>query len=278
MRMRIPVVSVLSGAALVAALAAPGRAQAVALPLRGQGELDVPDGVQDVYQGSVLLGADSSVKVVFIEAGTPRTVLAGRWRMADGRTAELAVHSVIGCDTARGTGALHFRPDGSVEDLEAHGTADGEQFALSFENSTTVAMADSPSPAPRAGNGEWLWAGSWAVLDVARHGEGVMKDAEGRVQRFDRARLTLGENDEFLLVLDGDARAEFAGTWRGDLRASPVQLRLREAMGRTVDGVGRAWIRERSWDRDWSFERVELDGWNDEGGDAFTLYFEAERP
>jgi hypothetical protein len=227
----------------------------------------------------VLLEADSSVRIVFIDAGTPRTVLAGRWRMADGRTAELAVDSLIGSNTARGTGAIRFRPDGSVDDLEARGVADGEQFALSFENSTTVAMADSPSPAPapRAGSGEWLWAGSWAVLDVTRRGEGVMKDAAGREQRIDRARLTLGENDEFTLVLDGDTRAEFAGTWRGDLRDSPIQLRLREAMGEPVGGVGRAWIRDRSWDRDWSFERVELDGWDDGGGgDAFTLYFEAE--
>ncbi|MGH7519014.1 MAG: hypothetical protein ACREOC_16375 [Gemmatimonadales bacterium] len=289
--MCIPGAGWLRGPGLVALLTGSAGAQSVALPLRGEGELDLPDGIQDVRQGSVLLQADSSVHVVFIDAGTPRTVLAGRWRMADGRTAELAVHTVIGSDTARGTGAIHFRPDGSVDDLEARGVADGERFTIRFENSTSVAMADSiPArsesletgalpPAPRARNEDWPWGGgSWAVLDVARRGEGVMKDAAGREHRLDRARLTLGENDEFMLVVDGDTPAEFAGVWQGDLRDRPVRLELREGMGAKVGGVGRAWLRARSWDRDWSFERVELDGWNDAGGNAFTLYFEAERP
>ena len=58
-----------------------GSGQAVALPLRGQGELDVPDGLQDVHQGSVLLEADSSVRIVFIDAAdrVPSSRAGGGW-------------------------------------------------------------------------------------------------------------------------------------------------------------------------------------------------------
>ncbi|MGH7629544.1 MAG: hypothetical protein ACREOF_09140 [Gemmatimonadales bacterium] len=288
--MRIPIVGLLSGSILAAVLVDRAPAQAVALPLRGQGELELPHQVQDVRQGSVLLQADRTVSVVFIVAGVPRTFLTGRWRMTGDRTAHLAVHTVLGSNAAQGTGSVRFRPDGSVEDLEARGVAGGRAFTLHFENSTSVTLAgvtpaDSEpletgaAPPPRAGNEDWPpWGGNLAVLDVTRRGGGRLQDATIGEQRLDRARLVLGDNDEFVLVLDGDARAEFAGVWRGDLRHSPIQLELREAFGDEVGGVGRAWIRERSWDRDWSFERVELDGWNDAGGDAFTLYFEAERP
>ncbi len=287
--MRISIAGPLAGSALLVALAVPAPAQSVALPLRGQGEIELPDTVRDIWQGSVLLQADSSVKVVFLDAGTPRTILAGRWWMADRHTAELAVLSLLGNAQARGTGAIRFRPDGSVENLEARGLAGGRAFSLQFDNGTSVAIAgpvraDSrrletgAAPRPQRPLDEFPWAGGWALLDVSRRGEGRMQEADGLEERFDRARLSLGDNDEFVLVLDGDTRAEFAGVWSGDPRDRPIHLELREAMGAKVGGVGRAWIRERSWDRDWSFDRVELDGWNDAGGDAFTLYFEAERP
>jgi hypothetical protein len=274
----------LLGSAAVAPTAGTLAAQAVALPLNGEGELALQDTVQEVARGSVLLQADSTVKVVFVDTGRPRTVLAGAWRMADRSTAEVAVHQVLGSDTARGAGEIRFRPDGSVDHLAARGLADGREFTLQFDNAVSVAdagkTAPSPSPrsSPQAADEAFPWGGDWAVVDATRHGEGRLTDAGGREQRFDRARLTLGDNDEFVLVLDGDARVEFAGTWEGDPRDSPVRLHLREAMGGKMDGVGRAWLRERSWDRDWSFQRVELDGWNDEGGDALTLYFEADRP
>lgn len=263
-------------------LAGVAQSQSVALPLRGEGELALGDTIKDVRQGAVLLQADSTAKVVVLESGMPRTLLVGTWRMADRSTAELAVREVFGSDVARGAGEIRFRPDGSVDHLAARGRADGREFTLRFDNALSVAMASRslppPRPAPQAGDHDFPWGGDWAVVDAVRHGEGRLTDAAGREVRFDRARLTLGDNDEFLLVLDGDSRAEFAGAWEGDPRNSPVRLELREAIGEKRGGVGRAWLRERSWDRDWSFQRVELDGWDDAEGDAFTLYFEAERP
>jgi hypothetical protein len=283
------------GLLLPTMLAGVAQSQSVALPLRGEGELTMGDTIQDVRQGSVLLQADSTVKVVVVESGSPRTLLAGRWRMTDRSTAELAVQQVLGSDAARGAGEIRFRPDGSVDHLAARGRADGREFILQFDNAVSLAIAASEAmpvdsaayetgalprsrPAPQGGNHDFPWGGDWAVVDAVRHGEGRLTDAAGREVRFDRARLTLGDNDEFLLLLDGDSRAEFAGTWEGDPRNSPVRLELREAMGEKRGGVGRAWLRERSWDRGWSFQRVELDGWDTQEGDAFTLYFEAERP
>ena len=292
--MRFSIVGVI-GLLLPTMLAGVAQSQSVALPLRGEGELTMGDTIQDVQQGSVLLQADSTVKVVVVESGSPRTLLVGRWRMTGGSTAELAVQKVLGSDAARGAGEIRFRPDGSVDHLAARGRADGREFILQFDNAVTLAIADSeamlvdsaayesgalpPSrSAPQGGNHDFPWGGDWAVVDAVRHGEGRLTDAAGREVRFDRARLTLGDNDEFLLVLDGDSRAEFAGAWEGDPRNGPVRLELREAMGEKRGGVGRAWLRGRSWDRGWSFQRVELDGWDTQEGDAFTLYFEAERP
>jgi hypothetical protein len=280
---------------LLGTLAAVVQAQSVALPLDGEGELAMDDSVQDVRRGSVLLQADSSVKVVVLESGTPRTLVAGKWRLADRSTAELSVQEVLGSDSAHGAGEIRFRPDGSVGHLAARGRVDGREFTLHFENGVSIAMADSESPAadsagyetgalpprrpgPPARDDTFPWGGDWAVVDAVRHGEGRLTDPAGREERFDRARLILGDNDEFLLVLDGNSRAEVAGTWEGDPRSSPVRLKLREAMGEKMGGVGRAWLRDRSWDRDWSFQRVELNGWSDERGDTFTLYFEAEQP
>ncbi len=273
--MRFSIVSLVVGTMCLSGLAGGALAQSVALPLRGEGEVDVPAELQDVSQGSVLLQADSSVRILFLEAGTPRTVLTGRWRMTDRRTAELAVHAVLGSTSARGTGVIRFRPDGSVDGFEAGGVADGQRFAMRFENALTVALNGRRSGGSRSLEDEFPWGGDWAVVNATRRGAGRLTDAAGRAVGFDRARLTLGENDEFLLVLEGDSRAAFAGTWEGDLRDNPVRLQLREAMGERVGGVGRAWLRKRSWDRDWSFQRVELAGWNDDGGDALTLYFEA---
>jgi hypothetical protein len=292
--MRSWIVGFVCGFAALGMDSAPGMAQAVALPLRGDGELATEDTVRDVEQGSVLLQADRTVKIVFIEAGLPRTVLAGEWRMANRSTAELAVHEVLGRAPASGAGEIRFRPDGSVGHLGARGRAAGREFTLEFDNVASVARTRGEPPAdsgrfetgarpPRSRDRQspgdlFPWGGDWAVVDVSRHGEGRLKDAMGAELGFDRARLTLGDNDEFLLVLDGDERVELAGVWEGDPRDSPVRLQLRERMGEKLGGVGRAWLRERSWDRDWSLERVELDGWDDEAGDAFTLYFEAGRP
>lgn len=116
------------------------------------------------------------------------------------------------------------------------------------------------------------WGGAPLVLDVTRMGEGRLQSSEGRDQQFYRARLRLGGNDEFQLVIFGDTTYQLAGTWSGDLRFGPISLDLREAFGRRVEGMGRAWIRDRSWDHDRSFERVELDGWN--GDHEFTFYFD----
>jgi hypothetical protein len=104
-----------------------------------------------------------------------------------------------------------------------------------------------------------------------------MKQADGREVRFERARLTLGANEEFMLVLEGKRPAEFGGVWRGELESGPVRLQLREAMDQSVGGVGRAWMVNRDPDGEWTFARVELDGWDDHDGDAFTLFFEADR-
>jgi hypothetical protein len=275
----------------VSGVARPAHAQAVALPLRGSGEVAVEDSIHAASQGSVLLQADSTVKVVFVTSGVPTTVLAGEWRMAGPSTAEFAVRQLLGNEAASGDGEIRFRPDGSVEHVAARGRAAGREFTLQFDNEAGIAgrrplvAPDSvayetgrlPPPQRREARPEddMPWGGEWAVVDVSRHGEGRLTDAMGRELRFDRARLTLGENDEFRLVLDGEARIELAGTWEGDPRDNPVRLRLRESSGEKMAGVGRVWLRQRTWDRDWSFERVELDGWNDEGGDALTLSFEA---
>jgi hypothetical protein len=112
-------------------------------------------------------------------------------------------------------------------------------------------------------------------VDVVRFGEGMLVETGGREVRLDRARLILGENDEFRLLVEGDGRFEFTGFWAGDPRENPVQLELRGALGERSGGMGRVWLRERSWDRDWSLQRLELDGWTDDHGDTFRLHFEA---
>ena len=276
----------LVAAVLSAVLPSAAAGQSVTLPLRGEGELDLPGGIHSVTRGSVVLRAeDAGLRLVFIDAGSPRAVLAGRWRMADHRSAALDVDSVMESRTAAGTGAIRFRPDGSVDEIDIRGTADGERFSIRFENTTTLGVA-RPDTAPvetgsvtrRSGSTDWPWATRWAVVDAARTGAGLLKHADGREVRFVRARLTLGANEEFLLVLDGRRDAAFAGVWRGDLGSGFVRLQLREASGQEVGGVGRAWIVEPEPGRDRWFTRVELDGWDDENGDAFTLHFEARRP
>ncbi|HET8624538.1 MAG TPA: hypothetical protein VFM14_13325 [Gemmatimonadales bacterium] len=260
-----------------------GWAQAVTLPLRGEGELDLPSGIHSVARGSVLLrAADSAVRVTFIDAGAPRVVFTGRWRMADHRSALVQVDSVMETMRAGGTGAIRFRPDGSVDEIDVRGVADGEAFTVRFDNSTTVGIARADSAvetgalSPPARAGDWPWATRWAVVDAVRRGVGVLKHADGRDVRFTRARLTLGANEEFMLVLDGKRRVEFVGVWRGDLGSEPVRLQLREASDQAVGGVGRAWLAGREPEREWFFTRVELDGWDDDSGDAFTLSFEAD--
>jgi hypothetical protein len=272
----------LIAALLVGLVPARAGAQSVTLPLRGEGELDLPSGIQPVGRGSVTLrAADSGVRLVFVDAGTPRAVLAGRWRMADHRSAALEVDSLIESEIASGAGAIQFHPDGSVDELDISGTADGEPFSIRFDNSTSIGLARPDTGAvetgaltPRSRAGDWPWATRWSVLDATHRGAGVLKHADGREVRFARARLTLGANEEFMLVLDGNRRAEFIGVWRRDLGSGTVRLQLREALGRPVGGVGRAWLDERELQHDPSFARVELDGWDDEAGDAFTLYFD----
>jgi hypothetical protein len=95
-----------------------------------------------------------------------------------------------------------------------------------------------------------------------------------RVSRLGRWSRRLGGNGEFELLIFGEMTHEFAGTWSGDLRFGPISLDPREAFGRRVEGMGRAWVRERSSDRDRSFDWVELDGWN--GNREFALYFDVE--
>lgn len=283
--MRIPFLSLPLAVALAATFAAPplAAAQAVALPLRGKGEFTLADKQYDLRYGSVLLQADSSLKILFLDSGSPRTIFAGEWRLSDPRTIQLAVHAVLGDRIALGTGRIRLRPDRSVDELEVHGQADGREFSARFENGVSTAAISSSErretgALPPSGQSadEWPWAGTSFVLDVTRRGGGRLYDSEGGDYRFDRAQLRLGQNDEFQLVMLGDSRYELAGTWSGDLRFGPVPLELREAFGRRVQGMGRVWIRERSWDRDWSFERVEFDGWN--GDHRFALYFEAEAP
>jgi hypothetical protein len=119
-----------------------------------------------------------------------------------------------------------------------------------------------------------VWGGSSLVLDVARFGDGRLRDSDGRDLALERAHLRLGGDDEFELVIIGDSTHDFAGTWSGDLRFGPISLDVRRALGHRAEGTGRAWVRDRSWDHDRSFSRVELDGWN--GSYEFTLYFDAE--
>jgi hypothetical protein len=115
--------------------------------------------------------------------------------------------------------------------------------------------------------------GTPAILDVTRMGEGRLRDLEGREQQFDRARLRLDGNGEFQFFVVGDTTYAFAGIWTGDLRFGPISLDLRDAFGHRAEGMGRAWVSDRSWDHDRSFDRVELDGWR--GGHEFGLYFDA---
>jgi hypothetical protein len=118
------------------------------------------------------------------------------------------------------------------------------------------------------------WGGTSLLLDASRMGDGRLRDSEGHDLQIDRAELRLGGNNEFELVVTGDSTYDFAGTWTGDLRFGPISLDLRAAFGHRVGGMGRAWVQDASWDRDRTFNRVELDGWT--GGHAFQLYFDAE--
>lgn len=283
--MRIPALSLPLAVAVAATFAAPplAGAQAVALPLRGKGEFTLADKQYDLHYGSVLLQADSSVKAFLLDSGSPRTIFAGEWRFSDPRTIRLVVHTVLGDRSARGSGRIHLGADGLIDALEVRGQAEGRDFSARFENGvSTAAISRSErretGALPPSGQSadEWPWGGTSLVLDVTRRGEGRLHDSEGGDYRLDRARLRLGQNDEFELVILGDSTYELAGTWSGDLRFGPVPLELREAFGRRVQGMGRVWIRDRSWDRDFSLERVELDGWN--GDHRFALYFEAETP
>ncbi|HET8622055.1 MAG TPA: hypothetical protein VFM14_00685 [Gemmatimonadales bacterium] len=250
-----------------------GHAQAAALPLRGEGELVAGDTVRDVGRGSLLLQADSTMSIMFLNAGAPETVLRAAWRMNSPDAAELAVLAVGGVP-ARGAGEIRFRPDGSVDHISARGRTARGEFTLRFDNATDVAVSSRP-PVPPARDDARRENGVSAapMVDVVRHGEGLLTDAGGREIRFDRAHLVLGGNDDFVLVMHGDSQVEFRGTWAGDPRDNPVQLEVREAMGERSGGMGRAWLRERSWDRDWSFDRIELDGWDEDGRDGFRLYF-----
>jgi hypothetical protein len=293
--MRVPVLGLLSPAVVAAIMAAasPAHAQTIALPLRGEGEFTLPDKQIDVRSGSVLLNADSSVKVFFIDAGALLTAFVGEWRRADARTVEFAVLDVPGQRNVQGNGRIHFRADGAIDALDVRGQADGREFSARFDsgmNTAAVSTAElrvsrqdpSPgqgsraAPAPRQDSEEWPWGGSLHLVDVTRRGEGVLQNSEGAEYHFDRARLVLGENDEFQLTIVGDTKMVLAGTWSGDLRFGPVPLDLREAFGGKVEGMGRVWIRDRSWDRDFTLERIELDGWSN--GHRFTMYFEAKTP
>lgn len=283
--MRIPGLGLLHSAVVAEMLIAPPLAvpQAIALPLRGEGELELPDKQYNVRYGSVLLQADSSVKILFLDAGSPRTALVGEWRRSDARTIELAVLAVLGDRSARGAGRIQLRPDGSIDALDVRGQAAGRDFRVRFENGLSTAAIPvsegreaSPGPPSGRGTDEWSWGGTSFVVDASRRGEGHLLDSEGGDYRFDRARLRLGQNDEFQLVVFGDTKQVLAGTWSGDVRFGPVPLELREAFGRRVQGMGRAWIRDRSWDRHFSLEGVELDGWN--GDHRFALHFEAKAP
>ena len=282
--MRIPNQTLLAPAALAAMLAVPPPAmpQAVALPLRGEGEIELPGQRYDLRAGSVLLQADSTVKMLFVDGGSLRTAFAGEWRRADARTIELAVLTLLGDRQARGAGRIRFRPDGAIDGLEVRGRAHGREFRARFTNATTTAALPvserrEPQAAPPAdaARGGQPWGGTALVVDATRRGEGLLRSGDGDY-RLDRARLRLGQNDEFELVVSGETRQVLSGTWSGDPRFGPVPLEVREASGRRIEGTGRAWIRDRSWDRDFSFDRLELDGWN--GDEELSLYFEAKTP
>lgn len=283
--MRVPSFALVFPAVVAGMLAAPplAESQAVALALRGEGELSLPDKQYDVRAGSVLLKSDSSMKVFFVNGGSLLTAFVGQWRRADANTIEFAVLDVPGERNARGNGKIRFRPDGSVDALDVRGQASGRQFSARFENGMSTAALTSteqrepraaPPPRSRQGEEEWPWGGSTYVVNVTQRGEGALQDKDGTGVRFDRARLWLGQNEEFQLILAGDSRYEVAGRWSGDLRFGPVPLEVREADGHRVHGMGRAWIRDRSWDRDYSLERVEIDG--SDGDHEFTLYFDAK--
>ncbi|HTH63553.1 MAG TPA: hypothetical protein VL563_02635 [Gemmatimonadales bacterium] len=281
--MRVPSFGLLSPAVVAGMLAAPPLAmsQAVALPLRGEGEFALADKQYDVRAGSVLLKADSTVKIFFIDGTSLRTAVVGAWRSRNASTIEFAVLDVPGERNAQGSGRIRFRPDGSIDALDVRGQADGRDFSARFENGmSTAALTASEQPKPRAtppsrqGDDEWPWGGSSFVVNVSQRGEGALQEKDGSGLRFDRARLWLGQNDEFQLLLVGDSRYEVAGRWSGDLRFGPVPLEVREADGHRVQGQGRAWIRDRSWDRDFSLERVEIDV--SDGEHEFSLYFDTE--
>ncbi|HEU5169703.1 MAG TPA: hypothetical protein VFU46_04150 [Gemmatimonadales bacterium] len=281
--MSTPGHSLFRQAAAAAVIAVPAAAQDIALPLRGEGQLALPGKQYDVHYGSVLFQADGKVKILFPAPTVPRTTFAGVWRRGDQQTIHVALHSVLGGRRASGTGRIHLRPDGAIDELELRGRTDGRGFWARFDNgapATTIAGSELPetaelSPSRRPDDN---WGGNHVppVLDVARSGEGRLRDFSLGDYRLARARLRLGHNGEFRLDVSGETGAELAGTWSGDLRQSPIRLDVREASGRGVQGMGRAWIRDRSWDRDRSFERVELDWWDGDRG--FALYFEAEAP
>jgi hypothetical protein len=237
----------------------------------------------EVSQGSVLLQSDSSAGIFFLESGSPHKMFAGDWRSDDNGTITLAVHTVMGGRNARGAGRISFRPDGSVQALRLNGRADGGEFSARFENQLGVATAAGHDPVQTGSRAQAQphgdqddWAGDWFIFDVTRRGDGRLSQPERGDYEFDRARLTLGGNGEFVLVMGADPSYKLAGTWSGDPRFSPIDLEVREAFGSKVAGFGRAWIREQSWDRDWSFERVELDGWGD--GGRFAMYFDTGAP
>ena len=130
--------------------------------------------------------------------------------------------------------------------------------------------ASSIAPEPALAQGD----SSSLVLDVTRVGDGTLRGSDGLDVAIERARLRLRGNSEFELALVGDSTYWFAGTWSGDLRFGPISLDLREAFDRKMEGNGRAWVSDRSWDRDRSFSRVELDGWR--GRYEFSLYFDTD--
>src|SRR6185436_19928455 len=91
--MRVPSFGLLLPAVVAGMLAAPPlvMSQAVALPLRGEGEFALADKQYDVRAGSVLLKGDSTVKIFFIDGTLLRTAVVGAWRSRNASTIEFAV-------------------------------------------------------------------------------------------------------------------------------------------------------------------------------------------